>query len=47
MLRVYIEGDRHAWLSRTRLCADPTPHNPVALKLALADPAPGPLLYLA
>lgn len=47
VLRVYIEGDGHAWLSRTRPSADPTPRNPVALRLALADPSPGPLLYLA
>ncbi len=47
VLRVYIEGDGHAWQSRTRPSADPTPRNPVALRLALADPSPAPLLYLA
>ena len=47
VLRVYIEGDGHAWQSRTRPSADPTPHNPVGLRLALADPSPAPLLYLA
>lgn len=47
VLRAYIEGDGHAWQSRTRPSTDPTPHNPVGLRLALADPSPAPLLYLA
>lgn len=34
---VYIEGDGLAWLSRTRASKDPTPTNPVALKLAGED----------
>ncbi len=46
-LRVYIEGDGHAWESRTRPSADPTPRNPVALRLAMADPGSDPVLYLA
>ncbi|WP_051195551.1 hypothetical protein [Siccibacter turicensis] len=46
MLRVYIEGDGFAWASRTRPSDDPTPHNPVGLKLALADPTRN-VLYLA
>jgi hypothetical protein len=33
-LRVYIEGDGFAWKSRTQPSGNPTPHNPVALKLA-------------
>ena len=45
-LTVYIEGDGTAWRSRSRVSADPTPKNPVALRLALRDPRPG-LLYLA
>ncbi|CAO3431344.1 alpha/beta hydrolase [Azospirillum endophyticum] len=44
-LVVYIEGDGHAWSTVTRPSPDPTPHNPVALALALKDPAPR-LLYL-
>ena len=40
---VYIEGDGAAWLSRSRLSADPTPRDPVALRLALNHPAPGAL----
>ena len=47
ILRVYIEGDGHAWESRTRPSTDPTPRNPTALRLAMADPGPDPVLYLA
>ena len=47
ILHVYIEGDGHAWESRTRPSTDPTPRNPTALRLAMADPGPGPVLYLA
>ena len=43
---VYIEGDGNAWRSRSRVSRDPTPDDPVALRLALRDPAPG-VLYLA
>jgi predicted esterase len=45
-LTIYIEGDGHAWLSRTRVSPDPTPHNPLALKLAMLDPRPN-VVYLA
>ncbi|MCB4361072.1 alpha/beta hydrolase family protein [Quatrionicoccus australiensis] len=38
-LNIYIEGDGDAWLSRNQLSADPTPVNPLALKLAALDPA--------
>ncbi len=46
-LRVYIEGDGHAWSTRTRPSGDPTPHDPVGLRLAMTDPSQDPLLYLA
>lgn len=36
-VRAYIEGDGHAWQTRSRPSHDPTPRNPVALRLALAD----------
>ncbi|NKD55792.1 MULTISPECIES: alpha/beta hydrolase [unclassified Haematospirillum] len=39
-LRLYIEGDGFAWITRTRPSPDPTPHRPVALWLAARDPAP-------
>lgn len=45
-LIVYIEGDGHSWISRHKVSPDPTPHNPLALKLAALDPAPN-VVYLA
>ena len=46
ILRVYIEGDGYAWVNRTTPSEDPTPRNPLGLKLAAADPSPN-VLYLA
>jgi len=37
--RVYIEGDGHAWRDRYTPSDDPTPWDPVALKLAAVDPS--------
>lgn len=37
-LVVYIEGDGLAWISRDQPSLDPTPINPIALRLALAHP---------
>lgn len=45
-LTVYIEGDGRAWLNPWQPSTDPTPTDPVGLRLAAADPA-SPLLYLA
>ena len=45
-LVVYIEGDGLAWVSRTEPSKDPTTRTPVALTLAVLDPAPN-VLYLA
>lgn len=36
-LKVYIEGDGFAWIDRHTLSSNPTPVNPVALKLATMD----------
>lgn len=36
-LRVYLEGDGKAWITRTRISLDPTPHDPLALRLAAQD----------
>ena len=47
LLFVYIEGDGHAWKSRTRPSSDPTPLNPVALRMAQADTGTDAVLYLA
>ena len=46
VLVVYIEGDGHAWINPWQPSTDPTPTNPVALRLAAVDPA-RPLIYLA
>ncbi len=43
---IYIEGDGLAWLSHKRVSPNPTPKNPVALKLSLLDPAAN-VIYLA
>lgn len=45
-LVVYIEGDGRAWESRSRPSPDPTPTDPVALRMAAQDTAPA-VLYLA
>ncbi|MGC4025877.1 MAG: hypothetical protein QM744_12430 [Mesorhizobium sp.] len=37
-LTIYIEGDGLSWLSASTPSDDPTPRNPVALRLALAQP---------
>lgn len=44
-VHLYLEGDGHAWRSSGRPSSDPTPHNPVALSLAAADPHSS-VLYL-
>lgn len=45
-LRVYIEGDGIAWLSRTEPSLDPTPRQAEGLALAARDDAPN-VVYLA
>lgn len=45
-LAVYIEGDGFAWQSPSTPSPDPTPRNPLALRLALAQPT-GNAAYLA
>ncbi|NVJ53084.1 MAG: alpha/beta hydrolase [Campylobacteraceae bacterium] len=39
-LRVYIEGDGLSWVSRTKVSNNPTPINPLAMKLFLKDKNP-------
>ncbi len=46
VLHVYIEGDGHAWSTRTRPSDDPTPWSPIALELAIRDPSAS-VAYLA
>lgn len=47
VLTVYIEGDGLAWLSTDRPSANPTPQNPMGLKMALQDKKNHPVAYLA
>jgi hypothetical protein len=43
---IYIEGDGRAWINR-RVSLNPTPKNPMALKLAAADKRSASIIYLA
>ena len=45
-LHIYIEGDGLAWLTRTQPSLNPTPRNPVALRLAALDKNKN-VLYIA
>src|SRR5262245_4836743 len=45
-LRIYIEGDGRAWLTRQQRSDDPTPRNAIGLRLASADMSPN-VAYLA
>lgn len=38
-VRIYIEGDGMAYLARDTVSLDPTPANPVSLRLAATDPS--------
>lgn len=40
VLRVYIEGDGFSWVTRTQPSMDPTPIDPLALRLATLDRHP-------
>lgn len=44
---VYVEGDGHAYVRRDLPSMDPTPMDPVGLKLALADTSGATVVYLA
>jgi len=44
-IRLYIEGDGHAWATRSQPSLDPTPQNLLVAGLAFDDPTPS--LYLA
>jgi len=37
IVKVYIEGDGLAWITRSRISSNPTPINPIALKLMNLD----------
>ncbi|WP_064742559.1 S9 family peptidase [Azospirillum sp. B4] len=47
LLTVYIEGDGLAYLTAREPSQDPTPTDPLALRLAMAHPGTGPVAYLA
>jgi dienelactone hydrolase len=40
IVHVYLEGDGTPWLDATYAAADPTPRDPLALRLMAHDPAP-------
>jgi len=44
-LRVYLEGDGHAWATASQPSLDPSPHNLLVPRLAVDDPTPN--AYLA
>jgi len=44
-LRVYLEGDGHAWATPSQPSLDPSPRDLLVARLAFGDPAPS--LYLA
>ncbi len=44
-LRVYLEGDGHAWATARQPSLDPSPHNLLVARLAVDDPKPN--AYLA
>jgi pimeloyl-ACP methyl ester carboxylesterase len=44
VLHVYLEGDGLPWITRYTVSADPTPGDPLALRLMRHDPAPS--IYL-
>ncbi len=45
-LTVYLEGDGFAYVTAGQPARDPTPADPVALRLALADPAAGATAWI-
>jgi hypothetical protein len=45
-LYIYIEGDGQAWISKYKLSSNPTPRDPLTLKLASLDQRPN-VIYIA
>jgi uncharacterized alpha/beta hydrolase family protein len=43
---IYIEGDGRAWVSKRRVSNNPTPQNPLALKLSILDKSEN-VIYIA
>ncbi|MFN5351988.1 MAG: alpha/beta hydrolase [Alphaproteobacteria bacterium] len=46
-VNIYLEGDGFAWENINKLSTNPTPTDPVALKLAISDNSSNNILYLA
>lgn len=44
VLHIYLESDGTPWIGGTRIATDPTPSQPVALRLMHLDPAPSVLV---
>jgi hypothetical protein len=44
LLRIFVDGDGTPWVRQSRISRDPTPSNPVLLRLM--QDAPGPAVYL-
>lgn len=44
---IYIEGDGQAWEDPWTISPDPSPPDPVAFRIALADPRTDSIIYLA
>lgn len=45
-VNIYIEGDGHAWITRTLISKDPSPRSSTVMQLAALDPSPN-VVYLA
>lgn len=45
-MTIYLEGDGYAWVDGQFPSDDPTPHTPLALQLAMAQPGQGAVAYL-
>lgn len=46
VLTIYLEGDGYAWVDGQFPSDDPTPHKPIAMQLAMAQPGQTAVAYL-
>lgn len=46
-INIYVEGDGLSWISRNQISSNPTPINPIALKLMLSDTKNNCNIYIA
>ena len=47
ILKIYLEGDGFSWLDKNTISSNPTPINPVALRLASIDKSNSNIAYIA